>query len=253
MLEVLNSIVVGFFGVAIFVCAVFGSSRGQRVRRVNAHVVFFYLWHMVLLYLVSIWVDFTEAAWPRDTGPVDIHVGRFIKSFFVIITFTLLATYRMKEDALDLGLHAFICVTTSLMLYMSARSFHENARAAWLAAAISTLVLLILHILKEGMHPRVRYPALIRFLAFFVVSYIIFYLFATITSPYHQNLISFRVYEILMTIADIIITVFCSIPIVHFSWALTTPVRPTIFPGFVNHLRKDYETHEISRFFHQYS
>lgn len=252
MLEVLNSIVVGFFGVAIFVCAIFGSSRGQRVRRVNAHVVFFFLWHIVLLYLVSIWVDFTQSAWPRDTGPIDIHVGRFIKSFFVIVTFTLLATYRMKEDALDLGLHAFISVTTSLMLYMSAQSYHRSERTAWLTAAIVTFALLVLHILKEGMHPHVRYPALIRFLAFFVVSYIIFYLFATITSPYHQNLISFRVYEILMTLADIITTIFCSIPIVHFSWALTTPVRPTIFPGYVGQLKRERDVHEISRFFHQY-
>lgn len=252
MLEVLNSIVVGFFGVAIFVCAIFGSSRGQRVRRVNAHVVFFFLWHIVLLYLISIWVDIEQKNWARDTGPVDLLVGRFLKSFIVILTFVLLATYRMKEDALDLGLHAIVCITTSGMLYMSARAFAESERSAWLGASIATFVLLILHILKEGMHPHVRHPALIRYLAFFVVAYIIFYLFATIASPYHQHLISYRVYEIIMAVADITIVVFGSPPIVHFSWALTTPSRPTIFPGDVTHLTGRMGSDAVARFFHQY-
>lgn len=252
MLEVLNSIIVGFFGIAIFVCAVFGSSRGQRIRRVNAHVVFFYLWHIILLYLMSIWVDFQLSNWPRDIGPIDVHVGRFIKSFLVITTFTLLATYRMKEDALDLGLHAVICTTTSLMLYMSAQSFEQRSRTAWLCAAVVSFILLILHILKEGMHPHVRHPALIRFLAFFVVFYISFYLFATIVSPYHQNLITFRLYEILMALADIITSVCCSIPIVHFSWALTTPVRPTVSPGDATRMKIRVGLAQTVQFFHQY-
>lgn len=252
MLEVLNSIVVGFFGIAIFICAVFGSSRGQRVRRVNAHVVFFFLWHIVLLYLMSIWVQFEVKAWPRDTGPIDIQVGRLIKSFVVILAFALLATYRMKEDALDLGLHAIICITTTLMLYMSAQSFHQTERSAWLSAAIVTIVLFVLHILKEGMHPHVRNPALIRFLAGFVAFYIFVYLFATIASPYHQNLFTFRTYEIIMTTMDIFISASCSIPIVHYSWALTTPSRPTIAPGDATRICARVGHDQTVRFFHQY-
>lgn len=252
MLDVLNSIVVGFFGVAIIVCAIFGSSRGQRVRRVNAHVVFFYLWHIVLLYLISIWVTFELHAWPRDTGPIDVQVGRFLKSFLVITTFTLLATYRMKEDALDLGLHAVICITSSLMLYMSAQSFHERERSAWLAASIASFALLMMHVLKEGTHPHVRHPALIRFLASFIVMYIFVYLFATIASPYHQNLISFRAQEIVMTLADIITSIFCSIPIVHFSWALTTPVQTTISPGDAIVMRAHVGEERMVHYFHTY-
>lgn len=252
MLEVLESLAVGFIGLAIFVCAVFGSSRGQRVRRVNAHVVFFYLWFMVLLYFISIWVSFEWQARPRDIGPIDVQVGRFIKSFLVITTFTLLATYRMKEDALDLGLHAVVCVTSSAMLFMSAQAYHQTERNAWLAASISTFALLMIHVLKEGTHPHVRHPALIRFLASFVVVYIIVYLFATIASPYHQNLISFRAQEIIMTVADIITSVFCSIPIVHFSWALTTPVRTTISPGDATVMAMRVGIDRVVHYFHQY-
>lgn len=253
MLEVLNSIIVGFFGLAIVVCAIFGSSRGHRVRRVYSNVIFFFLMHIVALYLLSIWVDFDLTAWPRDIGPVDVHVGRFLKSFAVIITFTLLVTYRMKEDALDLGLHAGIAITTSAMLYMSAQSFRQQDRTAWLVTAIVFFSVFILHILKEGMHPYIRNPALIRFLAFFIVFYIIVYLFATITSPYHQNLIDFRTYEILMTCVDIVITIFCSIPIVHYSWALTPPVQLTISPGDLNAIAHQLGSEELLwRHFHQY-
>lgn len=253
MLEVLNSIVVGFFGLAIFVCAVFGSSRGHRIRRVNSHVIFFFLLHIIALYLLSIWVDFELTAWPRDIGPTEIHVGRFLKSFAVIITFTLLATYRMKEDALDLGLHAVICITTSAMLYMSAQSFRQQDRTAWLVTAIVFFSIFIMHILKEGMHPHIRNPTLIRFLAFFIVSYILVYLFATITSPYHQNLIGFRTYEILMTCVDIVTTIFCSIPIVHYSWALTAPIQPAISPGEVDRIASQLHSEEaVGRYFHQY-
>lgn len=253
MLEVLNSIVVGFFGLAIFVCAVFGSSRGHRVRRVNSHVVFFYLMHIVALYLLSIWVDFDLTAWPRDIGPVDVQVGRFLKSFAVILTFTVLATYRMKEDSLDLSLHTWISVTTSAMLYMSVQSYRQQDRTAWLVTAIVFFSVFILHILKEGMHPYIRNPALIRFLAFFIVAYIIVYLFATITSPYHQNLIDFRTYEILMTCVDIVITIFCSIPIVHYSWALTPPVQSTISPGDLDAIAYRLGSEErLIWYFHQY-
>ncbi|MFY7868348.1 MAG: hypothetical protein ACOVQN_02520 [Exiguobacterium sp.] len=250
MLSLLNAIIVGFFGAAIFFCAVFGSSRGHRIRRVNAHVVFFFLCHIVALYALSISVDFTLSAWLRDDGPIDINVGRFLKSFFVIITFALLATYRMKEDALDLGLHAAICITTSAMLYMSVQSFKQNDRTSWLATSIVFFVLFILHILKESMHPEIRNPTLIRVLAFFVVFYIVFYLFATIVSPFHQNLISFEVYEILMALADIITTLFCSIPIVHYSWALTMPLRPYIRPGDIT--KGGYDNIQLARMFHQF-
>ena len=250
MLALLNAIIVGFFGVAIFFCAVFGSSRGHRIRRVNAHVVFFYLCHIVALYALSINVDFSLSAWLRDEGPIDIDVGRFLKSFLVIITFALLATYRMKEDALDLGLHATICITTSAMLYMSVQSFEQQDRTAWLITSIVFFVLFILHILKESMHPEIRNPTLIRVLAFFVVFYIAFYLFATIISPYHQHLISFEVYEILMALADIITSLFCSIPIVHYSWALTMPIRPLIQPGDIT--RAGYSDYQLALMFHTF-
>lgn len=231
MLEALNSFVVGFFGLVIFVCLIFGSTRGHRIRRVNSHVVFFFLCHIVALYLIQIWASFELSAWSRDTGPIDISIGRFLKSFLVIITFTLLATYRMKEDALDLGLHTTICITTSAMLYMSVQSFSETARHAWLGAAVTFFALLILHILREGMHPDIRNPMLVRFLSFFMMSYIIFYLFASIACPYHQDIMSLRTYEILMTIADIITVMACSVPIVHYSWALTPHQQPILQAG----------------------
>lgn len=247
MLEALNSFVVGFFGLVVAVCLIFGSTRGHRIRRVNSHVVFFFLCHIVTLYLMEIWASFTLTAWPRDTGPIDISVGRFIKSFLVIITFTILATYRMKEDALDLGLHTTICITTSLMLYMSVQSYAEHTRRAWLVAAVVFFTLLILHILREGMHPDIRNPMLVRFLSFFMMSYIIFYLFVSIACPYHQNIMTLRTYEILLTISDIVTVMACSIPIVHYSWALTPHHQPILQAGDLKAMirsgaRKDYIT-----------
>ncbi len=253
MLELLHSIIVGFIGLALFVCAVFGSSRGHRVRRVYSHVIFFFLLLVVTLYLLHIWVDFDLTDHPRDIGPIDIHVGRFIISFLVIITFSVLVAYRMKEDALDLILHVGLNIASSAMLYMSAQSFKQQDRTAWLVASVVFYVIFILYILREGMHPYIRNPALIRFLAFFVVSYITVYLFANIASPYHQDLMSFRAHEIIMSCTDIVTIICCSIPIVHYSWALTTPVHPAITPGTVAIIARQLGTElKLAQYFHTY-
>lgn len=231
---VFQSIAAGCYLFIGILCLLFGANRGHHLKRVNSHVIFFFIYLMAFWYIMNIQANFVLEDWERDDGIQDVYLLRFIAGATIITTFTVLVAYRMKEDSLDLFLHFTICLFTNFFLLMSVIAFEQKTRTVWLIASIVFSIILIIHMIRESMSENVTNPRFVRSIMLFVFFYISIYIASTIWGPLHERLISAIAQETIMVFADVIVSLCCSIPIVHYGWALVHRGETHLIPGQIS-------------------
>lgn len=255
---VLQSIAGGSYLVIGLLCLVFGANRGHHIKRINSHVIFFFIYLMALWYIMNVSAELSLKSWLRDDGAHDIGLLRFISGTTIITTFTILVTYRMKEDSLDLFLHFAVSMFLNLFLFMSVIAFDSSSRMSWLAASIIFSVILIVHLIRESMCEEVVNPRFVRAIMIFITTYIGIYIASTVWGPLHEGLIGSSAQEIIMITMDLLVSLLCSIPIVHYGWALVHRGEVHLIPGTIarefNQVRhSSTETHKLGEHLHTFT
>jgi hypothetical protein len=208
-----------FFAFGALVCVILGENRGNHAKRTNAHVVFFLFLFISILYWANIYNDITIAVPRYDLGHV--HLLRFIVFCVIVTTFTSISTHIIKRDALDLLLYVMVSIILSAFLFLSAISEHSKARVFWLTASLVTAISFYTHCAYQVSGDYVRSPKLSISVLACVIAYVMFFFFLIIMSPYHQNIISFTVVDIVMMLMDCTVSFLCGTLIIHYSWSIT--------------------------------
>jgi hypothetical protein len=213
-----------------FLCLVFGSSRGNQVRRVSSHVIFFYTVFMIIWYLLVLTFTIEEWEWTRDDTTINIPTIRFLTGFTVITVFTSLVVYATKQNALNILLHVVVCFALVAFVFQSCTVYEAASRRGWIATAWVLAILLLFHIFREQRrHLDSRFLMMIGTI---VAIYVIAFLVTTMWSPMHQNLITMISYDAIMTGFDIFISLICAPLFVQYSWAVNKRPIPPIKPGY---------------------
>ena len=218
-----------------FLCFVFGARNGQRIKRINNQMVDFFILFMGLWYLLSVWTSFTLTQWPRDIGPIDIPLLRFLTGFTLILTLTVLVTYKINQDVLDVFLNVILSVATTGFLLLRVVLYRTEARRAFLYVAIIFFVIFYVHLIREVVRTQRKSPRFVRTILIALGVYFFFYVSSIIWSPLHQNLVDFNVIEVLMTFLDLVIAFFSSLLLVQYSWALVLHPQSTFKAGYLSH------------------
>ena len=213
---------------------VFGADRGIRVKKLNANVIHFFIWIMTLWYYLAIWNDFEYPGVTRDDGVFDIPLLHFISSTTIMLVFTVLISYRIKQDTLNILFYAFVCVFINLCLFLSVVLFKESSRTGWTAAAIVFTAFLIIHTIKDSNQENIGSQKFIKAVVVLVSLYVIAYLCLTRIGPLHQDLITFTTQETLLVCADLAISLLCAIPITHYGWAISHEIQRETRPGVLS-------------------
>lgn len=236
MHEILQIIVAVIYCILGILCLGLGATRGNRIKRVNGEVVFFFIYFMALWYFLATWTNFKITNWERDDGIFDISILRFAASFTIMITFLSLTGYKIKQDALDVISYTFLCVFVNISLIISVLLYDGDARNNWIYVTFAFMGILIIHSIRDTFHEKIPHARFIRSIVFLVSGYGLIFIFTTLWSPLHQNLIDFKTQEIIMIIFDVIISILCAFPIVHYGWGISESLSPRISPGFISNI-----------------
>jgi hypothetical protein len=218
-----------FFAFGAFVCIILGENRGNHAKRVNAHAVFFLFLFISILYWGNIYNDITISVYRSDLGHV--HLLRFLTFVIITTTFTSISTHIIKRDALDFVLHIIVSIAFSSFLLLSAISERSSTRIFWLTSSIITAISFFTHAAYQVSGDYIRSPKLSVSVLICIIIYTMFFFFLIILSPYHQNVISFTVVDVLMMILDCSISFLCGTLIIHYSWSITIKQRHGTQPG----------------------
>lgn len=237
MHELLQIFVVVIFIVLGILCLGLGATRGNRIKKINGKVIFFFIYFMALWYFLTVWTNFKILNWERDDGVFDISILRFASCITVMITFLPLIGYEIKQDALDVISYLFLCIFINISLFTSVLSYDENTRTVWVCVTFVFTVILIIHLFKDTFHNKLTHARFIRTIIIIVSVYVLTFIFTMLWSPLHQNLIGFKTQEIIMIIADLLVSIFCAFPIVHYGWGISSKsTSASITPGYITNI-----------------
>jgi uncharacterized membrane protein YeiB len=221
-----------------FICMLLGATRGNRIKRINGEVIFFFIYFMALWYFMASWTSFKITDWERDDGIFDISLLRFTSGFTITVTFMSLIGYKIKQDALDAISYLFLCVFINVSLLISVLLYESDARMDWVYVAIIFTVILVIHSVRDTLHEKLDHARFVRTIILIVSAYIMSFIFTTLWSPLHQDLISFKTQEIVMVISDLLVSVLCAFSIIHYGWGLSPHNTPLVTPGYVTDIFK---------------
>ena len=253
LLQLFVAIVYCILGV---LCLGLGATRGNRIKRVNGEVIFFFIYFMALWYFLATWTNFKIMNWERDDGIFNISILRFAACFTIMITFLSLVGYKIKQDALDVISYTFLCTFVNISLIISVLLHDGDARRNWIYVTFAFMVVLIVHSIRDTFHEKLSHARFIRTIIFIVSGYALIFIFTTLWSPLHQNLISFKAQEIVMIIMDVLVSILCAFPVVHYGWGISESNTPLVTPGFIFNIfkdnRRDMSEEEIRSILHTF-
>lgn len=257
MHELLQIIVVVIFCILGVFCLGLGATRGNRIKKINGKVIFFFIYFMALWYFLTVLTNFKILNWERDDGIFDISILRFVACLTVMITFLPLIGYEIKQDALDVISYLFLCIFVNVSLVISILSYENNTRYVWIYVTFVFTGILIVHLLKDTIYNNLTHARFIRSIIAIVSTYVLLFIFTMLWSPLHQNLIEFKTQEIIMIIADVLVSIFCAFPIVHYGWGISVKSEaPLILPGYISELfnlnSNEYTDDQIRNSFHTF-
>jgi hypothetical protein len=216
-----------------FFCMLLGATRGNRIKRINGEVIFFFIYFMALWYFMASWSSFKINGWERDDGVFDISLLRFTAGFTIIITFMSLIGYKIKQDALDVISYLFLSVFINISLLISVLLYESSERMIWVYITFIFAIILVVHSIRDTLHESLVYARFIRTIILIISIYISAFIFTMLWSPLHQDLISFKSQEIIMVIADLLVSILCAFSIIHYGWGFVQHVTPLITPGYL--------------------
>lgn len=220
---ILSSIVSGLYVVTFIVCMIFGPAKGQPKRKANAHYVFLYLLSMAALSLID-----SLTSWQYN-GHVDMF--RILKSFVLIHSLSTIMTNVINGVSLYMLIHFQNLVLTTLFLFKSLDAMTTHTRVAWLVVYSVASAVRLFYLLRESLHIFKFNPGFTKHLAMYIIVYDIVYFVSTIISPYFQELINVETYRFIMDISDVVITILCTFPIVHYGWSTVQHERMNVSEG----------------------
>lgn len=257
MHELLQIIVVVVFCILAVLCLGLGATRGNRIKKINGKVISFFIYFMALWYFLAVMTNFKILNWERDDGIFDISVLRFVTCFTVMITFLPLIGYEIKQDVLDVISYLFLCIFVNVSLIVSILSYESNTRSVWICVTFTFTAILVAHLFKDTIYNNLTHARFIRSIIIVVSIYVLLFIFTMLWSPLHQNLIEFKTQEIIMIVADVLVSIFCAFPIVHYGWGISVKSEaPLISPGYISHLFEinatEYTEEQIRDSFHTF-
>lgn len=244
---ILSSVVSALYIVTFAVCVIFGPAKGHPIRKTNAHYIFFYLLYMAALCLAS-----SLTTWEYN-GHIDML--RLLKSFVLVGTLTVILTNIINGVSLCMLIHVQNLVLTTFFLFMSLNGSSTNQRITWLVIYAVFSCIRLFYLLKEALFILPCNPRFTKYLAGYIILYDCVYFVATIVSPYFQELVSESTYLFFMDIVDVVVSVLCTFPIVHYGWSViphaTTNIRPSQISMLVN--GGEWTQKDVWEVFHLYT
>lgn len=213
---------------------VLGADRGNRTKRVNAAVVHFFVIFMTLWYYLGVWGKFAFIPQlERDDGSFDIPLLHYVTSTMIMITFTALISYKIKQTPLNVIWYTFFCLFINVAMMLGVVLFSKSDRDVWTIVGIVFTVLLIINTIKDSNEEGVGNHRFVKSVIVQVILYIVVYLCVTLMGPLHQDLIAYVTLDSILTVADLLVSTLCAFPIVHYGWAINHKVVVTQSPGFI--------------------
>lgn len=249
-LKFLYCLAIGVFSVIGLICIVTGANRGNHIKRANSHTISWFVCFMTFWYILSITIPFGLVI-DRDDGEIFIPFLRFVAGFSIITSFTILMTYAIKKNSLNLLLHFIVCISIFVFLFLGVYSFDASTRRIWTFASIAFSILLFIHTIRES---RREHITNIRFISTIIVVCILYSIIlytALIYGPLNEKLIEYYVQETIITITDLIVSSFCSILVAHYSWAITIKTPKLLSPGDISNMKRKYYNTPSSLFVQQ--
>lgn len=224
------------FGVLAVGTPVLGANRGNKIKRLNATVIHFFVGFMTLWYCLAVWGDLALKQIERDDGFFDIPLLHYISSTTIMVTFTALVSYKIKQNTLNVISYTVVCFFVNTAMVLSVTLANEGDRNMWLIVGIVFTIFLLINTVKDSNEDNVGNHKFVRMVIILVTLYITTYLVVTLMGPLHQDLVSFSAQEVVLTAADLLVSVLCGISVIHYGWAVGHKVVSSSSPGFVWHL-----------------
>lgn len=216
-LKVLATVCFGVIAVGSFI---FGPVRGNHTKKVNATVIHFFVSFMTLWYALSAWGSFGVADFVRDDGTFDIPLLHYVSSVTIMMTFTALVSYKLKQNSLGVVWYSLFCLFAGVSMLLGVFLYESGDRKTWTVISVVATVMLVVNTVKNSSEEEIGSHAFVRAVIVLVMLYIGVYTCFTLMGPLHQNVISFSTQDIVLTVADLLVSLLCGLPIVHFGWAL---------------------------------
>ena len=210
-----------------------GANRGNKIKRLNATVIHFFVGFMTLWYCLAVWGDLVIKQLERDDGFFDIPLLHYISSTTIMVTFTALVSYKIKQNTLNVISYTVVCFFVNTAMLLSVTLTHESDRNMWLVVGIVFTLFLLINTAKDSNEENVGNHRFVKMVIILVTTYITTYLVATLMGPLHQDLVSFTAQEIVLTVADLLVSVLCGISVIHYGWAVSHKVVSSSSPGFL--------------------
>ncbi len=211
-------------------CVIVGSNRGNRVKRTNNQVIFFFICYMCIWYLLTLTIPL-ELITIRNDGTFYIPLIRFLAGFTIITIFTISTIFAMKKDGLDLLIHFLNCLAMIVFLFLGVYSFDLSTRRMWIGVSIAMVVIIFVHVIRENQHEHIENSRFVASIVVFTTIYTLFFYTTMIWGPLCENMIGYETQEFIMTSMDIFISAICAPLIVHYSWAIVPDSQPMTNPG----------------------
>lgn len=235
--DVLHIIITSFFCVLGVLCTVFGSSGNNNIKKINKEAIRLFIYFMALWYFLESQTSFQILNWERDDGLIDIKLIRFLSSFTVTLSFILLVVYKITENGLNVIAYFILSVFINISIILSVVLFEKKARIIWIVIAFIFSFITIINLVKLTFNTAIVHVNFARSIILFISTYIAFFLFTTLWSPFHQNLITLQTYEIIMSVVDVLFSIFCALPIIHYGWAVFHQRHEVrVSPGYIKSL-----------------
>jgi hypothetical protein len=222
------------FSVLAFGAFVLGADRGNKIKRVNATVVHFFVMFMTLWYYLGVWGNFVVVQMDRDDGSFDIPLLHYITATTIMITFTALISYKIKQTSLNVVWYTFFCLFVNLSMILSVILYTKSDRDVWTVVSIVFTVVLIVNTIKNSEEEDVGNHKFVKTVVVLVVSYIVVYLCVTLMGPLHQDMIPYDAQNSILTVADLLVSMLCALPIIHYGWAIDHKAVVSCRPGFIS-------------------